>query len=226
MNLRQKRPHNITAPANIKKYNELNNESRAKDPIRLWDELLELNRLESIDVIPKAGKEIYAFIIHTREVTVGNTGIANKDLMSIDPAMGYFGKEDPNHVTKKWLKAYGYVDFYSSCLPFPENNLIGKQEIVAEHKGTKGGAWYPELLLDAWDISRISRFPYFLVPVDNSSGKSQDLPSPGRMAVVKFIDNDNFSYGVFLRNAPINDTTQQKPPVVKYTQPVPLVTNP
>jgi len=226
VNLKEKRMYNLLAPQNLRKYNELENSANNKDPIRLWDELLELNRLESLDVIPKAGKEIYAFIIHTREVSIRNSGVANKDLASIDPAFGYYGKDDPNGTTKKWIKAHGYVDFYSSCLPFPEESLIGKQDLIELHKGKSGSAWYPELLLDAWSIERISRFPYFLVPVKNTgSGKPQDLPTVGTMAVVKFLDSDNFSYGVFLRSAPVEATIDKKSKqtAVNYTQPVPLV---
>ena len=68
---------------------------------------------------------------------------------------------------------------------------------VADYKNRATIASYP----DVQSISRVSRFPYFLGRADRC-----DAPQVGQTVKVKYLDDDNFSYGVYI--GPVLDSQE------------------
>ena len=159
----------------------------------LIERQLEANRRIALDILPKPGDIILAYIIHVEKISITNSGLSTTS-NDYDPALGYFGKSSSSSQKQMWYKAYGFVDFYSSCLPFPEITQADQMHLSKALKGVTD----PVKLLGAHSMLRISRFPYFLVPENAVASWTGGVPEVGSVAQVKFLDNDNFSYGVLV----------------------------
>ena len=205
-----KQTSNLTRAGNNIKYDRVTDTDNSKDPFRILAEIVENDRRRILDVTPDANTDISAFIIHVEEVTAFNSSVT-QNVDEIGPAWGYF-RDAPMTQNTTWYKAYGYVDFYSSCLPFPKTTLMN-QEVQKRLASMKSRAQIDvNALLKAFDgdlhsILRISRFPYFLVPKSQIGPGAIAGPEPGRPARVRFIDTDNYSYGVFLGSYSLKETT-------------------
>ena len=205
-----KQTSNFTRSGNNIKYDRVTDTDNSKDPFRILAEIVENDRRRILDVTPDANTDISAFIIHVEEVTAFNSSVT-QNVDEIGPAWGYF-RDAPMTENTTWYKAYGYVDFYSSCLPFPKTTLMN-QEVQKRLASMKSRTQIDvNALLKAFDgdlhsILRISRFPYFLVPKSQIGPGMIAGPEPGRPARVKFIDTDNYSYGVFLGSYSLKETT-------------------
>ena len=183
---------NLKTP-NAKDYELFANRDGTMGFKSLLQRQVEANRRIALDILPKPGDIILAYIVHVEKVNISNSGLSTTS-NDYDPVLGYFGKDSSSSQKQTWFKAYAFVDFYSSCLPFPEITQADKMHLSKALKGVTD----PVKLLGPHSMLRISRFPYFLVPEFAVTSWAGGVPKIGDVAQVKFLDNDNFSYGVLV----------------------------
>ncbi len=192
---------NLRATPNNQEYRRVTDSAAEKDAIKILAQVVENDRRKILDVTPTANTDIAAFVIHVEEVSMQNSGIA-QNRAEVEPIIAHYGGLDKVGETN-WYKAYAYVDFYSSCLPFPKTTqMMPSVQDYINSVANRGEVNMQSIVKafggDLHSILRISRFPYFLVPKNKFTADNPSKPEAGRPAKVRFLDTDNYSYGVFL----------------------------
>jgi hypothetical protein len=182
------------------------------DPLSNIYEAIDKMRERTISFIPKANAEINAIVLHVETVTNADPAVRTTAAGS-NKAVGTHPGTDKT--PQRWFKCYCIVDFYTSCLPLPlmgpmppiDTSSMKQCEIetraksvglsVADYKNRATIASYP----DIQSILRVSRFPYFLGRADRV-----EAPQVGQTIKVKYLDDDNFSYGVYI--GPVTDSQE------------------
>lgn len=208
---------NLKTP-DTKTYELFDNKDGSLGLTSLIQRQVEANRRIALDILPKPGDIILAYVVHVEKINISNSGLSMTS-NDYDPALGYFGKDSASSQKQSWYKAYAFVDFYSSCLPFPEITQADKTHLMKSMKGVTD----PVKLLGPHSMLRISRFPYFLAPESAVTSWAGGVPKVGAVAQVKFLDNDNFSYGVLVGLATESTVSTEASPEKKtHSQQRPL----
>ena len=149
-----------------------------RDPLFNIYEAVNKLRDKSISFVPRANEELSAVVLAIDMVTNADPGVRTT-AAGDNKAVGTNSGTDKT--PQRWYKCYCIVDFYTACLPLPK-----EAPLPPAHPA---GNIYP----GPHSTVRASRFPYFLGREDRVAA-----PQIGQTVKVKYLDDDNFSYGVYL----------------------------